>query len=137
MQVGQVQYDVQVGHLRVAKPLVHKTFHIDPTTVDDELRALDQAVRAVVDTGRAVTITVADDDELLSPQQVASRLRLSRQHVRRLIDAGELKAEQMPNSRYWKVPLASVLAFEQRREAARALADEHSRELDRLGAPLE
>jgi excisionase family DNA binding protein len=116
---------------------VHKTFRIEPTTADDELRALDKAVRAVIDAGRSVTVTVADDDELLSPQQVAQRLRLSRQHVRRLIDAGELQAEQMPNSRYWKVPLASVVAFEHRRAMARALADEHSRELNRLGAPLE
>jgi|ERR1051325_3803307 excisionase family DNA binding protein len=116
---------------------MHKTIHLDPTTGRDPLRELDDVVRGLLDEGRHVTVTVADEDEALSPQQVAARLRLSRQHVRRLIDAGELDAQQMPNSRYWKVPLGSVLAFEERRGAARARVDRHARELDRLGAPPE
>src|SRR6185312_6376326 len=136
VQVGQVQYDVQVGHLD-RKAAMHKTIRLDPTTGRDPLRELDDVVRGLLDEGRHITVTVADDDEALSPQQAAERLRLSRQHVRRLIDAGELEAEQMPNSRYWKVSLSSILAFEERRGAARARADRHARELDRLGVPFE
>ncbi|HXE45966.1 MAG TPA: helix-turn-helix domain-containing protein [Conexibacter sp.] len=116
---------------------MHKTIRLDPTTGRDPLRELDDVVRGLLDEGRHITVTVADDDEALSPQQAAERLRLSRQHVRRLIDAGELEAEQMPNSRYWKVSLSSILAFEERRGAARARADRHARELDRLGVPFE
>lgn len=72
----------------------------------------------------------------LSPQEAATRLGLSRRHVRRLIDAGKLEAEQLPNS-HWKIPLGAVLAFEARRSEARAHADRHARELDRLDAPPE
>ena len=82
----------------------------------------------------ATSVTVAEGDKLLSPQEVAARLGLSRQHVRRLVDAGELEGRQMPNSRYWKIPLSSVLAFEQRRERGRELTDVWSAELDALGA---
>ncbi len=34
----------------------------------------------------------------------------------RLIEAGELKARKLPGSNYWQIPLATVLAFEERRE---------------------
>jgi hypothetical protein len=39
--------------------------------------------------------------------------------VVRLINAGELPAEKLANSSYWKVPVASVVAFEERRERGR------------------
>ena len=84
-----------------------------------------------------VHLIVAEDEEVLSPQAVADRLGFSRQHVVRLIQAGELPAEKLPGSSYWQIPLGSVLAFEERREAARQRSDELSRALDELGAPLE
>lgn len=46
-------------------------------------------------------------------------------------------AEKMPGSSYWQIHLNSVLAFEERRAAARKHADELSRSVDALGAPLE
>jgi hypothetical protein len=55
----------------------------------------------------------------------------------RLIGAGELPVEKLPGSSYWQIPLGSVLAFEERREAARERADEPSHSLEELGAPLE
>jgi len=73
----------------------------------------------------------------LTPQQAAERLGFSRQHVRRLVDAGELDANRLPNSKHWRIPLAAVLALEERRAAAEERAAEHSRALDQLGAPLE
>jgi excisionase family DNA binding protein len=83
-------------------------------------------------------VIVAEASELLSPQQAAERLGFSRQHVMRLIGAGRLEAHRLsPESRYWRIPVESVVAFEGEQEAAAARADEFSRELNRLGAPLE
>lgn len=87
--------------------------------------------------GKSVAVTVVEEGERLSPQQVAARLGFSRQHVVRLINAGEIEAEKLPGSSYWQIPLAAVLAFEERRVAARRRSDEFSRSLDELGAPLE
>jgi hypothetical protein len=74
---------------------------------------------------------------VLSPEQAAKRLGVSSQHVRRLIAAGELEAEHLPNSHGWQLPFGSILAFEERRHAAREFSDQAARDLDRLGAPLE
>lgn len=87
--------------------------------------------------GRSVAVTVAEDDELLSPSAAAARLGFSRPHVRRLLDAGELSGQRMPASTYWKIPLSSILAFEERRERAAREADAFSAELEDLGAPAE
>lgn len=116
---------------------MQRLIHLHPAGGDGPVRELEDVVRGLLHAGRSLTITVAEDDTALSPQEVAARLRFSRQHVRRLIDAGELEASQMPNSRYWKVPLRSVAAFEERRLAARQQADDHARSLNRLRAPPE
>ena len=55
----------------------------------------------------------------------------------RLIGYGDLPAEKLPGSSYWKIPLASVLAFEEDREEHERLTAEWSRDLDALGAPAE
>lgn len=113
-----------------------QTIHLTPAGRKDVSR-----VTAVIDgllaEGKRVTVTVAEDHEYLSPQQAADRLGFSRQHVVRLINAGELLAEKLANSSYWKIPVASLVAFEERRERGRLRADEFSRALDELGAPLE
>lgn len=80
---------------------------------------------------------MVEEQELLSPQQAARRLGFSRQHVRRLIDYGELEARQLPGSSYWKIPLSSVLAFEERRAESDRRTAEWSRDLDAMGAPAE
>lgn len=87
--------------------------------------------------GKRLAITVAEEDELLSPQQVASRLGFSRQHVVRLIGYGKLQAQKLSGSEYWKIPLSSVLAFEEHREHHREITAKWSRDLDAIGAPLE
>jgi excisionase family DNA binding protein len=94
-------------------------------------------IERLLDDGKRVSVTVAVDDEVLSPQQAADRLRFSRQHVVRLIAQGSLEAHQLPGSSYWQIPVASVLAFEERRERARRMNDEFTQSLDELGAPLE
>jgi excisionase family DNA binding protein len=116
-----------------------KTIHIDPTegNAAQKLSTIKDAIEGLLDSDKTITVTVADEDSTLSPQQTADRLGFSRQHVRRLIEAGELQAQQLPNSTHWKIPLRAVLAFEERRAAAEERADALSRSLDELGAPAE
>lgn len=102
-----------------------------------ELRELTIELEGLLAAGKHLSVTVAEASELLSPREAAARLGFSRQHVRRLVDAGELEGRQMPNSRYWKIPLSSILAFETRREVAARRADAFSADLDELGAPAE
>ena len=45
--------------------------------------------------GKRVVVTVAEEQELLSPQQAADWLGCSRQHVERLANAGELEARKV------------------------------------------
>lgn len=84
-----------------------------------------------------MAVTVAEERESVSPQQAAERLGFSRQHVVRLIEAGEIDASRLEGSSYWQIPVDALLSFEQRRDQARRVADEHSRALDAAGAPLE
>jgi excisionase family DNA binding protein len=113
-----------------------KTVHLDPEA-RDEAAVVSAEIDRLLNEGKRIAVTVAEEQELLSPQEVADRLGFSRQHVVRLIHAGELPAEKLPGSSYWQIPLGSVLAFEERREAARQRSDELTRSLDELGAPLE
>lgn len=75
--------------------------------------------------------------EVLSLQQTADRLGVTRRHVVRLVNAGELQAHGTPDSSDWEIPLGAVLAFEERSRRADEMADEFSRSLDAQGAPLE
>ena len=113
-----------------------KTLHLDPSTQDQASLVAEEVERLLAE-GKHLAVTVAEEDELLSPQQAASRLGFSRQHVVRLIGYGELQAQKLPGSSYWKIPLASVLAFEARRERHRELTARWSRDLDAMGAPPE
>jgi excisionase family DNA binding protein len=113
-----------------------RTIHLVPGERGEVAQVTD-AIDGLLAEGKRVTVTVVEDRELLSPQQVADRLGFSRQHVMRLVNAGELRGERLANSTYWRIPVALVLAFEERRERARGRADEFSRALDELGAPLE
>jgi excisionase family DNA binding protein len=116
-----------------------KTIHIDPAegNAKQKLSTIQEAIEGLLDSDKTIAVTVADEDSMLSPQQAADRLGFSRQHVRRLIESGELQGQQLPNSTHWKIPLRAVLAFEEGRAAAEERADEFSRLLDELGAPAE
>jgi excisionase family DNA binding protein len=113
-----------------------KKVHLDPDA-REQVAAVLEEIERLLSEGKRVAVTVAEDRELLSPQQAADRLDISRQHVVRLIKAGELAADKRPSSNNWRIPLESVLAFEERREGARQRSDELSRLLDELGDPLE
>lgn len=113
-----------------------KTLHLDPAA-RDQAALVTEEIDRLLNEGKRIAVTVAEEEEFLSPQQTADRLGFSRQHVVRLIGYGELPAEKLPGSNYWKIPLASVLAFEERRNRARELTAEWSRDLDAMSAPLE
>lgn len=113
-----------------------KTLHLDPAAAGQTALVTEEIDRLLGE-GKRLAVTVAEEQEFLSPRQVADRLGFSRQHVVRLIGYGELPAEKLAGSNYWKIPLASVLAFEERRGAGDRLAAEWSRELDAMGAPAE
>lgn len=111
--------------------------HPDERTREEKLAHLTERLIEMLDSGKDISVLVAETEEMLSPQRVGEILGFSRQHVRRLIDAGELEAEQIPNSSHWRIPFSAVTAFEERREEASDRADKFSRELDEMGAPLE
>lgn len=114
-----------------------RTIHLTPSSDKRQLDELRVVAAGLLDDGKSILVTVAEEDEVLSPQEAAQRLRFSRQHVMRLVEAGELDGEQLPGSSYWQIPLASVVALEERRASARERSDAFSRELDALGAPPE
>jgi excisionase family DNA binding protein len=113
-----------------------KTLHLDPAD-SGQAALVAEEIDRLLSEGKRLAVTVAEEKEFLSPQQVADRLGFSRQHVVRLIGYGDLPAEKLEGSSYWKIPLASVLAFEEERERGRELAAQWSRDLDAMGAPLE
>jgi excisionase family DNA binding protein len=113
-----------------------KTLHLAPDTRDQAAVVAEEIERMLAD-GKHVAVTLAEEQELLSPQQAADRLGFSRQHVMRLIGYGDLVAQRLPGSSHWKIPLSSVLAFEESRAAHERLTAEWSRELDAMGAPPE
>lgn len=113
-----------------------KTVHLHPDG-REQAAAISEEIERLLNEGKRITVTVTEDEELLSPQQAAERLGFSRQHVVRLIHAGAFPAQRLPGSSYWQIPASSIHIFEQHREGARQHADELSRSLDDLGAPLE
>jgi excisionase family DNA binding protein len=113
-----------------------KTMHLGPDSPNGSEGAATEIDRLLAE-GKRVSVTITEEHEQLSPREASERLGFSRQHVQRLIAAGELAPEQMPGLRYWKVPLDSLTAFEQRRDRARRRFADLSRELGELGAPLE
>ena len=106
-----------------------KTLHLDPAARDQAALVTDEIDRLLGE-GKRIAVTVAEEQELLSPQQAADRLGFSRQHVVRLIGYGELQAEKLPGSSYWKIPLVSLLAFEERRDESGAGRGEGSHGFD-------
>lgn len=111
-----------------------KTLHLDPAA-RGQTALVTEEIERLLGEGKRIAVTVADEQELLSPQQVARRLGFSRQHVVRLIEHREFEAQKLPGSSYWKIPLTSVLAFEERRERARERTAQWSRDLHAMGAP--
>ena len=69
-------------------------------------------------------VAVMSDDEILSTQDAADLLNVSRQYLVRLVDAGDLPAEKVGSHR--RLRLADVAAFKAQQDTKRTSA------LDRL-----
>jgi excisionase family DNA binding protein len=65
-------------------------------------------------------VTVLATELRLTPAEAGELLGLSRPFVARLLDAGEIPSERLPDSRHRLVRLADVLEFQARRERRRA-----------------
>jgi excisionase family DNA binding protein len=65
-------------------------------------------------------VTVLATEVSLTPAEVGELLGLSRPFVARLLDAGEIPSEHLPDSRHRVVRLVDVLEFQARRERRRA-----------------
>lgn len=110
---------------------------LDANLSPEVARLLTGKIDKLLREGKRVAVTIAEEQELLSPQQAARRLGFSRRHVTRLIDYGVLEARQPSGSSYWRIPMWSVLALEERRAEHHRLTAEWSRDLDAMGAPTE
>ena len=113
-----------------------KTLHLDPTA-DAQNALVTAEIDRLLAQGKHLAVTIAEELELLSPRQAAERLGFSRQHVVRLIEYGDLPAEKLPGSSDWKIPLSSILAFEEQRAEHQRMTAQWSRDLDAMGAPAE
>jgi excisionase family DNA binding protein len=107
------------------------------TSADKAIARVLGDLQKMLDDGQDVRIMLVATGELLSPREAGEVLGCSRQHVRRLIDAGELEGTQLPGSEHWRISAVSVKSLLVRRARAAAQADTHAHELDALGAPLE
>jgi excisionase family DNA binding protein len=65
-------------------------------------------------------VTVLATEVRLTPAEVGELLGLSRPFVARLLDAGDIPSEHLPDSKHRVVSLADVLEFQARRERRRA-----------------
>ncbi|ADP83016.1 helix-turn-helix domain-containing protein [Pseudofrankia inefficax] len=90
------------------------------TTAGPELRDLLLSVSRCIRDG--ATITVVDDSVILTPNQAAERLGMSRTHLYKLLDRGEIASHRVGRDR--RIHLRDLLAFEaQRQHDRRELAE--------------
>ena len=63
-----------------------------------------------------LAVVPADESELLTPTQVAARLKISRMTVVRLVQSGELPAVNVGTrlKRFWRVDVADVERYKRR-----------------------
>jgi excisionase family DNA binding protein len=113
-----------------------KTLHLDPTA-DGQSALVTAEIDRLLAQGKHLAVTIAEEREQLSLRQAAARLGFSRQHVMRLVEYGDLPAEKLTSSTDWKIPLSSVLAFEEQRAEHQRMTAQWSRDLDAMGTPAE
>lgn len=83
------------------------------------------ALAAELSEGHAITLLASD--VRLTPAEAGELLGLSRPFIVRLLDAGEIPSEHLPDSRHRMIRLADVLKFqaqkERHREGRRRIAE--------------
>ncbi|WP_306215100.1 excisionase family DNA-binding protein [Actinoplanes sp. RD1] len=77
----------------------------------DVIHALIESIRA------GAEITVFEPAATLTPKEVADRLGMSRAHLYKLLDRGEIAFDRVGRDR--RVPFTEVVEFEQRRQRDR------------------
>lgn len=65
-------------------------------------------------------VTVLRSDEVLTPNEAAAVLGVSRQYLTRLLDDGVISCETLPDSLHRRLLLADVLAFQVERDRRRS-----------------
>ncbi|MDQ6726079.1 MAG: helix-turn-helix domain-containing protein [Actinomycetota bacterium] len=65
-------------------------------------------------------VTMLRSDEVLTPNEAAEVLGLSRQYLSRLLDGGVIPSDTLPSSAHRRLLLADVLAFQVERDRRRA-----------------
>jgi excisionase family DNA binding protein len=81
------------------------------TEMLDVIHALSESVRA------GAEIAAFDPTATLTPNEAAGRLSMSRAHLYKLLDSGEIAFDRVGRDR--RIPLAELLKFEQRRQRDR------------------
>ncbi|MFI6077684.1 helix-turn-helix domain-containing protein [Actinoplanes sp. NPDC051343] len=102
----------------------------------DVIRALTESIRA------GAEITAFEPTATLTPNEAADRLGMSRAHLYKLLDRGEIVFDRVGRDR--RIPFAEVIKFEQRRQHdRRELAERFARQqqnraaaVDELSDPL-
>lgn len=82
---------------------------------ESELRDLLLSLTDTVDEGTDVALLEADGE--LTPSQAAARLRMSRTHLYKLLDNGELPSHRVGRDR--RIACADLLVFEAKRQRDR------------------
>lgn len=77
----------------------------------DVLQSLSRCVR------EGLELTVIDGHVALTPQQVAERLGMSRSHLYKLLDRGEIMSHRVGRDR--RIRLVDLVAFEEQRDRDR------------------
>ncbi len=99
---------------------------LDEGQLRDLLLALSDSLSSGFD------LTLLDSSTELTPQQAADRLRMSRTHLYKLLDSGEIPSHRVGRDR--RITGPDLVAFERRRQAERReLAERfaHSSTIDR------
>ena len=111
-----------------------KTLHFDSTTQPEDI--LDGVKRALeeMDPGDgALSVSIVGDAEVMSPQQAADFLGMSRQHMTRLLDAGVLPFTRKPGSTHRVISSRAVVEFADRREEAKRRVDDFAASMNGAG----
>ena len=77
----------------------------------DVIRALSESVRA------GAEIAAFESNATLTPNEVAARLGMSRAHLYKLLDRGEIAFDRVGRAR--RIPIVEVVKFEHRRQRDR------------------
>jgi len=95
-----------------------RTIYLEAGT-RDAIASVVAEIERLLAAGKSLAVTVAEDGEWITPDEVAWRLGCTAGEVERLIRADELEAQTLGDPGSWQVSLASVIDLEARRDSRR------------------